>query len=103
LKEKNDAHRTARVTAQASPVTSIPPDFEQLYRFLETPLYDLMRMIKAADFLLTNGLADMESEARLLVETASDMAHDLYEAYQNDFPGNQRTGQTEGISEEVAS
>jgi hypothetical protein len=64
--------------------------FEAAHRALENDIYDLMRMLRAADYLQSSAATDNEdlaSSARLLVEQAAKMAEDLNEKYQRGFPG----------------
>jgi hypothetical protein len=60
---------------------------------LESDIYDLNRMLRAAEFLQTEGDGEEEiaSSARLLVEQAAKMANDLHEKYQASFTGNKGT------------
>jgi hypothetical protein len=57
---------------------------------LEIDIYDLNRMLRAAEFLQTEGAGeeDIASSARLLVEHAAKMANDLHKKYQASFTGS---------------
>jgi hypothetical protein len=65
--------------------------FEAAHRAIEEDIYDLIRMLRAADYLQSSAVMDgdevLASSARLLVEQAARMAEDLSEKYQRGFPG----------------
>jgi hypothetical protein len=95
-KEQDEA--AAKKDAPTPEATDRPADrFEVAHRAIEKDIYDLMRMLRAADYLQSavamDGDEDLASSARLLVEQAAKMAEDLNEKYQRRFPG-------EGIDED---
>jgi hypothetical protein len=61
--------------------------FEAAHRALEMPIYDLFRLVRAAEHLQEEGDDDLCSSACLIVELAAQKAHELNEQYQKSFPG----------------
>jgi hypothetical protein len=90
---------TVRANARALPeATDRRADrFEAAHRAIEEDIYDLIRMLREADYLQSSAVMDgdevLASSARLLVEQAAKMAEDLSEKYHRRFPG-------EGIDED---
>jgi hypothetical protein len=54
---------------------------------LELPIYDLMRILRAAAHLQEEGDEDLRSSAMLIVDLAAQKADELNEQYQKSFPG----------------
>jgi hypothetical protein len=63
---------------------------------LENPIYDLMRLLRAAEHLQEEGDEDLRSSACLIVELAAQKADELNEKYQRGFPGEGKDSPIEG-------
>ena len=83
-----------KATVRANARTLPEEDWEDAHRAIENDIYDLMRMLRAADYLQTyasmDGDEDLASSARLLVEQAAKMAEDLNEKYQQGSVGTRK-------------
>jgi hypothetical protein len=92
MRLKEDLHMpnaTVRANAQTLPEAS-QTNYELLKRdfaALELPIYDLLRMLRAAAHLQEEGDEDLRSSAKLIVDLAVKMGDELNEKYQRSWPG----------------
>ena len=89
---------TVRANAQALPEASQNEHdgWEHALRELEVPIYDLMRLLRAATHLIDNGDEDLRSSGHLIVELAAIKAQELDEQYQGrNWPGKRKDSQIE--------
>jgi hypothetical protein len=80
---------TVRANARTLPNVS-QTNYQLLKRdfaALELPIYDLLRMLRAAAHLQEEGDENLCSSARLIVDLAAQKADELNEQYQKGFPG----------------
>jgi hypothetical protein len=89
---------SAAPKAPASPQTNYQL-LRSAFAELEIPIYDLMRLLRAAEHLQEEGDEDLRNSACLIVELAFKMADELNEQYQKNFPGE---GVNSRIIEEAA-
>jgi hypothetical protein len=71
-------------------------EWRRVHSELENPIYDLMRLLRAAEHLQEEDDEDLRSSAKLLVEQAAKMADDLNEKYQRDWPRKGKDSPIEG-------
>jgi hypothetical protein len=80
---------TVRANARSLPEASeakyqlLKADFAAL----ELPIYDVMRLLRAAAYLHDKGDEDLCSSASLIIDLAFQKADELNEQYQKSFPG----------------
>ena len=87
---------TVRADARALPETS-QTNYELLKRdfaALELPIYDVMRLLRAAAHLQEEADEDLLSSANLIVDLAVKKIEELNEQYQRSWPG-------EGIDSQI--
>ena len=80
---------TVRANARATPEAS-QTNYQLLkadFAALEGPIYDVMRLLRAAAHLQEEGDKDLRSSANLIVDLALKKADELNEQYQRSFPG----------------